>query len=226
MTGSIPHNETARGARTILAVDDHELVRVGLRSVLLQHFGERFQVEEAQSLEQALVFLKDHADEVFLLLLDLHLGDTRGLAGLALLRQRYPRLPVIIVSGLQEERVREKAAMLGAVAFVSKSGDGGSLSGLLTAVEDLAAGRLGMPSDPGHAPSVPGLGADAAARVSGAALSKRQIQILELILAGHDNQQIAHETGLALGSVKNSVSSIFLVFNVRSRAELIGLFAG
>ena len=50
--------------------------------------------------------------------------------------------------------------------------------------------------------------------------------MLELILAGHDNEAIARETGLVLGSVKNCVSSIFLVFNVRSRGELIRLFSG
>ncbi|GIZ50205.1 response regulator transcription factor [Noviherbaspirillum aridicola] len=219
-------NDNILQPRTILAIDDHELVRVGLRSVLLQHFGERYRVEEAQSLEEALVCLKERAGDIFLILLDLHLGDTRGLAGLALLRQRYPDLPVIVVSGLQDEKVREKAAMLGAVAFVNKGGDAGSLAGLLEAVDALARGQL--PRPPASGAQQPGTcaGSVDASRLSGVALSKRQIQVLELILAGHDNSQIAEETGLALGSVKNCVSSIFLVFNVRSRAELVGLFAG
>lgn len=218
-------NDNSPQRRTILAIDDHELVRVGLRSVLLQHFGDRYRVEEAQSLEEALVCLKARSEEVFLILLDLHLGDTRGLAGLALLRQRYPDLPVIVVSGLQDEKVREKAAMMGASAFVNKSGDAGGLAGLLEAVEALAQGRApGAAAGAAQAEAAAG-GVDAS-RLSGVALSKRQIQVLELILAGHDNSQIAEETGLALGSVKNCVSSIFLVFNVRSRAELVGLFAG
>lgn len=225
MSGIDVAHENLRTGRTILAIDDHELVRVGLRSVLLQHFGDRYRVEEAQSLEEALAYLKDNAADTFLILLDLHLGDTRGLAGLALLRQRYPGLPVIVVSGLQDEKVREKAAMLGAVAFVRKSGDSGSLVGLLEAVEALARGRLPALSDAAQKPVAASAGMDTT-RLSGVALSKRQIQVLELILAGHDNRQIAHETGLALGSVKNCVSSIFLVFNVRSRAELVGLFAG
>ncbi len=59
----------------------------------------------------------------------------------------------------------------------------------------------------------------------GIRLTDRQVQVLELILGGLDNQAIATETGLALGSVKNCVSTVFLAFNVRSRAELIGLFA-
>lgn len=92
-------------------------------------------------------------------------------------------------------------------------------------MEALARGRLPALSDAAQKPVAASAGMDAT-RLSGVALSKRQIQVLELILAGHDNRQIAHETGLALGSVKNCVSSIFLVFNVRSRAELVGLFAG
>ena len=66
-----------RPRRTILSVDDHELVRVGLRQVIGQHFADRFHVAEAHNLEQALRFLDERADEVFLLLLDLNLGDAK-----------------------------------------------------------------------------------------------------------------------------------------------------
>lgn len=194
--------------RTLLVVDDHELVRVGLRQVIAQRFADRFHVEEAHSLEQALSFLERRADEVFLLLLDLNLGDARGLSGLKLLGRLYPRLRVAIVSGTHDARVREEALAHGALGYFCKTGDTRDLSGLLDTIERAAA--------PGAArgaglPSVP--------------LNNRQIQVLELLLSGLDNRAIAAETGLALGSVKNCVSAIFLSFNVRSRAELIGRFS-
>ncbi|MBL0919896.1 MAG: response regulator transcription factor [Hydrogenophaga sp.] len=211
--------------RTILAVDDHELVRVGLRQVIAQHFGDRFEFADAHSLEQALLHLQHGADRVFLLLLDLNLGDTRGLAGLRLLRQRYPDLPIVVVSGTQDALVRDEALAHGAWAYFSKTGDTNDLSGLLDTIGAAAAGpRVAR----GAAGTEPGP-ADALARYRhlkpDVRLTGRQIQVLELILSGLDNQAIAAETGLALGSVKNCVSTVFLTFNVRSRAELIGLFS-
>jgi DNA-binding NarL/FixJ family response regulator len=212
-----------RPRRTILSVDDHELVRVGLRQVIGQHFADRFHVAEAHSLEQALRFLEECADEVFLLLLDLNLGDTRGLTGLRLLSQRHPRLPIAVVSGSNDARVRDEARAHGAVAYFCKTGDTNDLKGLLDTIERTAMDLDGAAAD---APAGP---QDALARSRhlrpGIRLTGRQIQVLELILGGLDNQAIATETGLALGSVKNCVSTVFLAFNVRSRAELIGLFS-
>jgi DNA-binding NarL/FixJ family response regulator len=213
--------------RTILAIDDHELVRVGLRQVIASHFGDRFEVAEAHSLESALLFLMHGADRVFLLLLDLNLGDTRGLAGLRLLRQSHPALPIVVVSGTHDALVREEALAHGAWACFGKTGDTGDLGGLLDTIGLAAAGPLvaqghtGAEREPGPA--------DARNRYQqlrpDVRLTDRQIQVLELILGGLDNQAIAAETGLALGSVKNCVSTVFLTFNVRSRAELIGLFS-
>ncbi len=208
--------------KTILAVDDHELVRVGMRQVIGQHFADRFEMAEANSLEQALLFLKHRTEEVLLILLDLNLGDTRGLAGLQLLRKLYPGLPVFVVSGTHDPRVREEVLSLGARGYFRKTGESGDLDGLLAAIERVAA-------NPGVA--LGGLPGKLDARAHRDALklhdslSPRQIQVLELLLRGLDNSAIAQETGLALGSVKNCVSSIFLVFNVRSRAELIGVFS-
>lgn len=194
------------------------LVRAGLRSVIEQHFGDRHPLAEAATLAQALAYLDSNAANVFVLLLDLHLPDVRGLAGLQLVRQRHPQVPVIVVSGLQDARIQQEAALHGADAYVCKTGEQGGLSALLARLDALArAGpdRLTAPVRERRRSGVAGPGR----------LTRRQVHVLELLLAGRDNQAIAHETGLTLGSVKNIVSSIFLVFNVRSRAQLIGLFS-
>lgn len=203
--------------KTILAVDDHELVRLGLRQVIVQHFADRFHVADAPSLEQALLFLKQRAEEVFLLLLDLNLGDTRGLTGLKLLRQLYPQLPIVVVSGTHDPRVREEALAHGAWGYFCKTGDTDGLRGVLATIESA--------STTNRHPEKHGALARSQDLRPGIRLTSRQVQILELLLSGLDNQAIAAETGLALGSVKNCVSTVFLVFNVRSRAELIRLFS-
>lgn len=223
---------------TLLSVDDHELVRLGLRQVIVQHFADRFEVAEARSLEQALLFLERRVDEVLLVLLDLNLGDVRGLAGLKLLRQRYPALPIVVVSGTHDPRVREEALAHGAWGYVGKADNAGP-GGLLDTIERIATLLASpLPANPsaGHVPAPAGAPARRSSGANGSLprarelppgvrLTGRQVQVLELILGGLDNQAIAVETGLALGSVKNAVSTVFLAFNVRSRAELIRLFA-
>jgi DNA-binding NarL/FixJ family response regulator len=204
--------------RTILSIDDHELVRLGLRLALDRHFDDRFELAEASNLEGALRQLKAGEADVAAVLLDLHLSDTRGLGGLQLLREHHPGLPVIVLSGTRDERVQAEALSLGASDYICKTGDGGELDKLMRAIERASARAV-----PGHSGHHPVAGRPATGCLD--RLGKRQVQVLELILAGHDNQAIVWETGLAAGSVKNCVSSIFLVFNVRSRAELIGLFA-
>lgn len=202
--------------RHILVVEDHELVRIGLRTAIAGRFGDRFAIAEKATLEDALAFLNVHADDTALLLLDLQLDDTRGLTGLRLVRRCYPALPVVIVSGSDDPRIRQEAASHGAAGYVTKGGAGGGVPQLLATIDAVAAG---------NSPRQYGPGAREAARTVQARLSDRQLQVLELVLAGHDNRAIATETGLVLGTVKNCVSSVFLAFNVRSRAELIALFA-
>lgn len=198
----------------VLVVDDHHLVRLGLRTVIGQAFGARLAVAEADRIEDALAYLEHHSAQVLLLVLDLHLADSHGLTGLHLVRRRHPQLPVVVVSGSDNPRIREEAALHGAQAFLPKAAPDtpdrllalleNLLQGQAAAVAPVAAARQALPS---------------------VRLTPRQLHVLELVLAGNDNAAIAHETGLALGSVKNCVSSVFLAFNVRSRAELIRLFA-
>lgn len=213
--------------QTLLTVDDHELVRVGLRQVIVQRFADRFDLAEATSLEQALAFLQTHADRVFLLLLDLNLGDTRGLTGLQLLRKRYPQIPVVVVSGTSDPRVCAEALAQGALGYCPKTGDASDVTRLLETIE--RASLHATPAASTHLQPPSGAWAGTQARYQairpGLRLTPRQVQVLELLLSGLDNPTIAQETGLALGSVKNCVSSIYLDFNVRSRHELMRLFA-
>lgn len=209
----------APARRTILVVDDHELVRIGLRTAIASRFGERFAVAEAATLEDALAFLNAHAARTAVLLLDLQLDDTRGLTGLRLVRRSFPALPVVIVSGSDDPRIRAEAASQGAAAYVAKASGPGGVPGLLDAIAAMTAAGSQAAGSVSPTPR------DTVMRDGKLRLTDRQLQVLELVLQGHDNRAIATETGLVLGTVKNCVSAVFLAFNVRSRAELIALFA-
>lgn len=202
----------------LLVVDDHALVRMGVRTLVDQQFPGRYRVDEAGTLEQGLALLCAPQHRIVLVLLDLQLPDAKGFAGLRILRRDHPAMPVVVLSGAQDERIREEALRLGARAYLCKSAEAGSAQAWVEVLRQHAHASTGAPRP------ADGVAACAARTAQGMGLSPRQIQVLELLLAGLDNQAIAEETGLTLGTVKNCVSSVFLGFNVRSRAELLGMF--
>src|SRR5690348_9496222 len=104
---------------TILVVDDHPLVREGLRQ-LLAGMEEGATVMEAASAAAALQVLDGHPD-LDLVLLDLNLPDGHGLALLADIGRRAPDLPVVILSGVQDSALMRSALDAGAAGFIPKS---------------------------------------------------------------------------------------------------------
>jgi DNA-binding NarL/FixJ family response regulator len=179
-------------------------------------------VEEAGTLEQGLALLCAPQHRFVLVLLDLQLPDAKGFAGLRILRRDHPTMPVVVLSGAQDERIRDEALRLGARAYLCKSTEAGGAQAWVEVLRQHA--QAGAGRSAAGAAAVAAVAAVAARTAQGMGLSPRQIQVLELLLAGMDNQAIAEETGLTLGTVKNCVSSVFLGFNVRSRAELLGMF--
>lgn len=210
----------------LLVVDDHTLVRLGVRTLVQEHFGAQFSVAEAATLEQGLTHLRHATSPVAMLLLDLQLPDAKGFAGLQIVLRDHPHVPVVVLSGAQDPRVREEALRLGAVGFICKTADTGGLLGLLDILRNHLAESAPLPPDSWFADTepLPLSPPPALQAAEGLGLSPRQIQVLELLLSGMDNHAIGTETGLSIGTVKNYVSSVFLSFNVRSRAELMGMF--
>ena len=103
----------------LLIVDDHALVRDGLRSVLQVSFPQ-CEFYEAADFEEALNQLGE-LDEVDLVLLDLNIPDTSRLSGLQQLRDDFPSIPVVMVSGSYDRVTVRDALAAGAAGFVPKS---------------------------------------------------------------------------------------------------------
>jgi DNA-binding NarL/FixJ family response regulator len=218
MSATAPEPCATPGVRRLLVIDDHALVRMGVRTLVMQQFAACYEVDEAGTLEQGLARLAEAQHAIALVLLDLQLPDAKGFAGLRILRRDHPGVPVVVLSGAQDLRIREEALRLGARAYISKSADAGAMDAWVEVLRQHAEAPQTLPEQVVQPGSV------ALRTAQGLGLSPRQVQVLELLLAGMDNQAIAMETGLTLGTVKNCVSSIFLGFNVRSRAELLGMF--
>ena len=217
---SLPSEPAAADASahgfTVLVVDDHELVRFGMQTYLRKPELGVSQVLVATSLGQALDTLARH--KVHVVLLDLNLPDSRGLSTLSLLHRAHPALPIAVVSGA-EASVHAEVLAVGAAGFFSKLGDLGAVG---TWVRQQSEQTATLAQTPPPAEAARQRKAVTHAQ-STAHLLPRQLQVLELLLAGRSNQQISAETGLSLGTVKNYVSILLLHFQVSSRSQLIAL---
>ena len=204
--------------RRLLLVDDHELVRVGVRTSITEIDGAAVEWLDAATLQDALRCY-EHEGPIDAVLLDLNLADCKGLQGLRLFLQRFPQARVAFFSGTQDEFVVRQARALGAAGYVPKGAASDELRGTLSALlwPQLRRGAAGagalFPRFPASA---------IYDRV--AELGSRHLEILELVLSGCSNQEISASTQLSLGTVKNYVSSLLLALDVRSRSHMISLF--
>src|SRR5882757_806086 len=204
--------------KKVLLVDDHDLVRFGT-SMLLESLEEvRCTITPCRSLEEARTACREQG-AYDLVLLDLNLPDAKGLQGLRTLIDECPNVPFAMLTGTQDEFVVRQAQAMGAVGYLLKSW---TPERLKQALKSLLVAR---PSAPATTISdrFPKLaGSSHYDRV--AELGSRHLQIMELILEGCSNQEIAQATDLSLGTVKNYVSAILLALDVESRSHLISLF--
>lgn len=209
-------------AARILVVDDHELVRIGIRSVLQTEDDARIDILEAANLHDAMAIYRE-VPEIALVLLDLNMPDCRGLNGLKQFIEAFPEARVAVVSGTQDEFVVGQVRALGAIGYVTKGQAPKIMAdfvlGLIRNDHDVGvSGQLvGAPNGFSRFPK-----SSRYDRV--AELGPRHLEILDHVLFGCSNQEISTSTGLSLGTIKNYVSTILLALDVKSRSHLISLF--
>lgn len=224
----------------LLVVDDHELVRLGLQTLVQAQAAANHaivKVFEARTLQGALDVYRNERASIRLVLLDLHLPDAHGLSGLATFLGQFPQAPVVVLSGASEPAMMREALAHGARAYLTKSGD---LQQVVAYIRSLgllspkgASGELqdgsqdGIPGAMPLNPSGSQPEAHDTARIvrtrqgDNVRLTTRQAEMLDWLLSGQSNREIAEHAHLSEGTVKNHVSTLLLMFGVRSRAQLI-----
>jgi DNA-binding NarL/FixJ family response regulator len=204
----------------LLLIDDHDLVRVGLRAALESASEAPLEWREAQTLTDGMQLYAAEAESIDLVLLDLNLSDCKGLQGLRQFMETFPKARVCVLSGTQDEFVVGQAKALGAVGYLPKA-QAPKIT-CTTILSMLNAGEATTPNITGTATALRFPSAATYDRI--AELGPRHLEILELILSGCSNQEISNATKLSLGTVKNYVSTILLALDVKSRSHLISLF--
>ena len=194
----------------IVVADDHPLFRAALRSAV-EKAAPGAAIEECASLAEAKAALSQPVD---LLLLDLKLSDSEGMAGLASVRVEHPAVPVVVVSASEEAPVVRHVQGLGAAGFIPKSA---ALPQMVAAIGAALAGDGWWPDLPEGAGEAED--GDLASRVG--SLTPSQLRILEGLKAGRLNKQIAFDLGVSEATIKAHLTSVFRKLGVQNRTQAV-----
>jgi DNA-binding NarL/FixJ family response regulator len=203
----------------VLIVDDHPLFREGLKQVL-QGLAEDTEVIAESNATSALEAAKSL--DLDLVLLDLSMPGMDGFTAVERFGKAAPGVPVVIISGHEEESEVRRALSLGALGYIPKSTPPNIL---LDALRLVLGGGVYVPpvllravqSQPLERPVREANGF--AAPASSEQLTERQVEVLRLLAQGQSNKVIARELDLSDKTVKGHITSIFRALGVVNRTQ-------
>lgn len=203
----------------IAIVDDSEVVRVGLRTLLgtdpgLEVVGEAANVAAAVELSAQLT--------PHVVLLDIRLPDGSGVDACRQILRRAPDARVLILTSVLDNAIVDEAIRAGAHGYLLKEVDG---RGLVTAIHDVAAGKSVL--DPAVTARVLQLmkSGNSSTRDAFGSLSPQEKRVLALIAEGCTNKEVGVKLGLSEKTVKNYLSTVFEKLHVSRRAEAAVIYA-
>jgi two-component system invasion response regulator UvrY len=198
--------------KKVLILDDHEVVREGVKKILDEPPG-TITFGEANTASEALKLVRSEDWDV--VVLDLSLGDRNGLEVLKELKQIRPRLPVLILSMHSEEQYARRAFKAGAAGYITK---GSPRAELVTAINKVVKG--GVYVSPALAERlVIDLGNDTD-RAPHEVLSDREFEVLRLIASGKTVGEIAEMLSLSDRTISTYRARILEKMGMKTNAEL------
>lgn len=195
----------------VLIVDDHEVVRLGIKSLLTG--SNIIVVADAANGEQALEAVKIHKPDV--ILLDVRMPDSDGLTTLSRLRMEDSAVKVLMLSTYDNPTYVARAVALGANGYLLKSA---SREDLVAAIEKAAGGEDAWTRDELRRVT----GALATPRMSGEVevpLTQRESEVLRQLAHGLTNKEIGQSLGISYETVKEHVQHILRKIGVNDRTQ-------
>ncbi|WP_407523114.1 LuxR C-terminal-related transcriptional regulator [Methylobacterium oryzisoli] len=209
---------TRHSGKAVVA-DDDPFFRIALASILTEHLGVP-EIHQVGSLDEALEALAEKPDIRFALF-DLDMPGMESPASLSAVRECFPEVLTVVVSGSTEREDVFLALRAGVHGFVPK---GSNVESLIQALRMVFDGFVYVPAfvtrTPGGGPpeaATPTAWREAAADPT-AALTPRQRQVLDLIVAGQSNKEIARSLSLGEGTVKIHVAALLKALGVPNRS--------
>jgi DNA-binding NarL/FixJ family response regulator len=208
----------------ILVADDHKLVRDGLKP-FLHELDPSAEILDAASLDEALAALVG-ANDLGLVLLDLMMPGMDGLKGIEQVKSRCPDSPVVVVSGFSSRDHVVAAVQAGAAGFIPKTVSG---TAMVNALRLVLSGEKYLPSstffDTGTTGvamgAVPNFGKPAGTPAPFDKLSKREAEILLLLVEGRTNKEIAIALDLQEITIKVHLRNVYRKIGAANRAQAV-----
>jgi DNA-binding NarL/FixJ family response regulator len=197
----------------VLIIDDHDIVREGLKQIVLET-GDIVVGGEARTGAEAMERVR--AEKWDVAILDLNLPDRPGLDVLTQIRAFAPHLPVLILSMHQQVSYAARALKAGALGYVSKDS---AREHLVQAIRKLARGERFL--TPAFAEGLAFDLMDGVAATQHERLSDREFQILSLIAAGKPPRDIATELNVSVKTVGTHRARILAKMGLKNNAEIV-----
>ena len=197
----------------VMTVDDHEILRGGVRFLLLA-FDDIELVGEAHSGEEALRLCDMVQPDV--ILMDMMMAGMDGAQTTEAIRERHPQVQVIALTSFHDSDLVQRAIQAGAIGYLLK---GVAMDDLAQAIRAAREGRPTLAPEAvqaliAHPEASPEPGTD---------LSERERQVLTLLAAGLSNAEIADQLAVSVAAVKYHVSSILSKLGAANRTEAVTL---
>lgn len=200
----------------VLIVDDHAMVRAGLRMLLdaepdIRVVGEAGTVAEAIEVGSRL--------QPSIITLDLSMPGPSGVAAIPRLRAAVPKARIIVLTMHDDPAYVRSAMAMGAAGFINKSA---ANSELTSAIRAVARGRMVL--DLGNAATIESIFSPDDARRGRTPverLSEREREVLRQVALGYTNRQIADEIGLSVKTIESYRARLMKKLSLRERADLV-----
>ncbi|MDR9466690.1 response regulator transcription factor [Marinospirillum sp.] len=199
----------------IIVADDHPLFRAALQQAVRQALSD-VEIVEADTLDGVHKAVAENPD-ADLILLDLHMPGAHGFSGLVFLRGVNPGIPVVVISGSEDNHVIRRAMDYGASGFIPKSSP---LDTIAAAISQVIQGEVWIP--PAVANSLDEISEDEARFAEAlSSLTPQQFRVLNMLTEGLLNKQIAYELDVSEATIKAHVTAILRKLGVHSRTQAV-----
>ncbi len=199
----------------ILVVDDHDLVRSGLRSIL--QANTRYQVVgEESSGESAIEYVQKSEPRPNLILMDINMPGIGGIEATRRILHGYPEIKVIGVTALQENPFPTQLFKAGATGYVTKGCDAREL---FTAIDTVMSGKQYLANKVSEKMTLTSIN-QGTSDDPFAGLSEREMQVMLMVTQGHSNQNISDTLFLSPKTISTYRHRLFEKLGVNNDVEL------
>jgi DNA-binding NarL/FixJ family response regulator len=204
----------------VLLADDHTLFRDGMRYVL-QQLSEQVDILCAGDFTETLKIAGDNPG-IDLALVDLDMPGSDGVSSIRIFHNRFPGIPLVVVSGSDQRSEIEWVMEYGAMGFISKMSSGKMMVNALRIVLE---GGIYFPpqllAQSDVVPSIPEATEKTSLHTGNHGLTKRQMETLQCLAEGLSNKEIANKMNLAEGTIKVHIAAAYQVLKVNSRLDAV-----